>query len=312
MQRYSNYQVNMINKLTTTGIILVLLVNNIHGQGCSDAGFCSISALKPMAEKDSFATKNQIKFGFSYGVAENSIIAAGLYMEYKRQINRSFSADIRVSSLSLKGNGIATGALSDIFINGVYRTKKHLAFNLGFKTPIANGNRKENNLPLPMDYQPGLGTFDLIAGLNYRQKKINFSVGWQQPVSQNKNEFIAENYPAGSKLSAFQSSKNFERSGDVLTRVSYQLVNNNKINLSPGLLFLYHLKNDRYTDAQENKKVIEGSAGATLNITVHGNYLFNEKNGLHINIGAPVIVRKKRPDGLTRSFVANIEYSLRF
>ncbi len=302
----------MINKLTLTGFILILLVNNINGQGCSDAGFCSITALKPTAEKDSFITKNQIKFGFSYGIADNSITAAGLYTEYNRQINRSFSADIRLSALSLNGNGITTGAVSDIFINGVYRTKKHIAFNLGFKAPIANGNTKKDNLPLPMDYQPGLGTFDLITGISYRLKKINFSFGWQQPLSQNKNEFIAENYPAGSKLSNFLSSNNFERSGDLLTRVSYQLVNKNKINLSPGILFLYHLGNDRYTDELKNTKVIEGSSGATLNMTLHGNYLFNEKHALHINMGAPVIVREKRPDGLTRSFVVNIEYGLRF
>jgi hypothetical protein len=59
-------------------------------------------------------------------------------------------------------------------------------------------------------------------------------------------------------------------------------------------------------------KEIIGSQGLTLNGNTYIDYEFNSKNIIQLNLGMPVIVRDARPDGLTRSFIANLEYRIKF
>ena len=47
-------------------------------------------------------------------------------------------------------------------------------------------------------------------------------------------------------------------------------------------------------------------------IAAYLDYEINSKNIIQLNLGMPFIVRDIRPDGLTRSFIANIEYKIKF
>lgn len=163
-----------------------------------------------------------------------------------------------------------------------------------------------------MDYQSSLGTFDLIFGIGYEIKKIQFVAAIQQPLTQNDNQFIATNYPINSELRTFQSTNKFERSGDVLLRVSYPININSKLKLTPSILPIYHLANDKYMDEFNVKQEIKGSQGLTLNGNTYIDYEINSKNIIQLNLGMPFIVRDSRPDGLTRNFIANIEYRVKF
>jgi len=163
-----------------------------------------------------------------------------------------------------------------------------------------------------MDYQASLGTFDLIFGIGYEIEKIQIVAAIQQPLTQNDNEFIATNYPINSKLRTFQSTNKFERSGDVLLRASYPINLNSKIKLTPSVLPIYHLTNDKYTDEFNIQKEINNSQGITLNGNVYMDYEISSKSIFQLNAGMPFIVRDARPDGLTRGFVANFEYRMKF
>ena len=75
---------------------------------------------------------------------------------------------------------------------------------------------------------------------------------------------------------------------------------------------IYHLINDKYTDEFNVEQEITGSQGLTLNGNIYLDYEINRKNKIQINMGMPFIVRDSRPDGLTRSFIANLEYRIKF
>lgn len=75
---------------------------------------------------------------------------------------------------------------------------------------------------------------------------------------------------------------------------------------------IYHLTKDKYTNEFNIKKEIIGSQGLTLNGNAYIDYEFNSKNIIQLNLGIPFIVRDARPDGLTRSFIANLEYRIKF
>lgn len=292
--------------------LFIFITSFTFSQGCSDAGFCTLDSFKPIGNDSIKTTDNQVKFGFFFGGADNSISVYGNYLEYNRRLNDKFGIDLKVTTLGQSGNDIKVFGVSDIFVNGNYKVNKKLKFTLGTKIPLTDANKKENNIPLPMDYQASLGTFDLIFGLGYEIKKIQFVAATQIPLTQNDNQFLASDYPVTSELFSFQSTNNFKRSSDVLLRVSYPFSLSEKINLTPSLLPIYHLANDKYTDEFNVKREIVGSEGLTLNGNLYLDYKINNQNFLQFNVGVPFVVRDSRPDGLTRSFIANIEYHFNF
>ena len=126
------------------------------------------------------------------------------------------------------------------------------------------------------------------------------------------NGFLSEDYPQDSKLRKFQSTNKFKRSGDVMLRVSRQVELNDKLIFTPSILPIYHISNDKYTSPIGLESEIEGSNGLTLNGNIYFDYNLSSTNAVQLNFGAPLVVRDIRPDGLTRSFIVNFEYSVKF
>ncbi|WP_029295416.1 hypothetical protein [Chryseobacterium hispalense] len=293
--------------------LMIFPLGFLHAQGCSDAGFCTVNSLKPHNAADSaHIKKNELKAGFSFGKADNSISVYGQYLEYNRQISSKFGISAKATSIAQTGNGISVFGLSDIYLNSNYRLNRNLTFTLGAKIPLTNGNRADNGNILPMDYQSSLGTFDLIAGVGYQIKKLQLVAALQQPLTQNENQFNAKNQAANSVLAGFQSTKDFKRSGDVLLRASYPIKITEKLQFTPSLLNIYHLSKDKFTNAAGLQQEIDGSEGLTINGNVFLDYTLNKTNALQLNVGVPFLVRDTRPDGLTRSFITNLEYSFKF
>ena len=290
----------------------LLFSNNLYAQGCSDAGVCTVHSFKPNGLDDIGQQVNQFRVGASYGGADNSIAVFGAYLEYNRQLNEKFGLDARLTSLSQSGNDISAFGLSDLIVNSNYRINNKATFTLGVKIPLSDANRKEEGRALPMDYQSSLGTFDLLVGFGYKINRLHLVAALQQPLTQNNNEFFAEDYPLGSPLRDFQSTNNYKRSGDILLRASYPIFLGQKFKLTPSLLPIYHLANDKYTNMEGIELEIEGSQGLTLNWNLYLDYDIDQKQALQFSAGSPFIVRDVRPDGLTRSFVASLEYRIRF
>lgn len=292
--------------------VFLLTTNYSKAQGCSDAGFCTINSIKPNSTDSIQVLKNQFKIGSSYGKADNSISIFGSYLEYNRALNEKFGLDAKLTTLAQNGNEIATFGFSDIYLNTNYKVSEKIKLTLGTKIPLSNSNKTSENLPLPMDYQASLGTFDLIFGVGYTLHKTQLVFAVQQPLTENKNQFLASHYPINSKLTAFQSTNKFQRGGDVLFRVSHPVDLSSKIKFTPSLLPIYHLANDKYTDEFNNKLEITGSQGLTLNGNIYLDFYINHKSSIQFNFGMPFIVRETRPDGLTRSFIMNLEYKINF
>ena len=284
----------------------------LYSQGCSDAGFCTLDSFKPQGDDTSKVFHNQFKIGAFFGSADNNIAVFGNYLEYQRKLSKKISLDAKLTTLAQNGNGISVFGLSDFFLNANYSTNQKIKFSLGLKLPLSTANSSLNQLPLPMDYQASLGTVDLIIGVGYEYKKFQFVAALQQPITQNNNAFLASAYPENNALSRFQSTRNFTRAGDVLLRVSYPFKMSPKFKLTPSILPIYHLTNDQYTDEFNVARTIEKSQGLTLNGNLYFDYRLNANQILQLNLGIPFVVRESRPDGITRSFIANLEYRIGF
>lgn len=298
--------------LFLTIIFATLSINFTYSQGCSDAGVCTINSLKPADENSDDIQKNALKVGAFVGSADHSILVYGSYLEYNRVFNDRFGAALKLTSMGQNGNDIGVFGISDVFVNANYRVAEKLQFTLGAKVPLSDASKTHNNLALPMHYQASLGTLDLIIGVGYSIEKLQIVAALQQPLTQNNNQFLANSYPTNSALRNIESTNKYIRRADVLLRVSYPFALGDKFMLTPSLLPIYHLSEDKYTNEEGVEKKIEGSQGLTFNGNIYLDYNINSTNKLQFSIGAPFFARESRPDGLTRGFVANLEYRIAF
>lgn len=301
-----------MQKLVLTLLSTLALTLTLNGQGCSDAGFCTVGPLKnPDSDTAQKTTFNQLKIGLSAGRADYSINTIASFLEYNRQFGKYWSASTKLTQLAQSGNGIAVNGLSDVFLTGTYNPRK-FAYTLGVKVPLTDGNRLYEGKPLPLDYQASLGTLDLIAGISRKWGNFRLTAAIQQPLLQNNNRFFPMAFDSASILSGIPATNGFERKGDVLLRATYDIALGKHWKLTPGLLPIVHLGEDSYLDAYGSRETIAGSSGLTLNGTLFVQYSLSEHHKLEASFGTPFIARTARPDGLTRKYVFGIEYRFSF
>ena len=297
-------------------LILLFLIgclgNYLQGQGCSDAGACSIKSFRPQIQSKTENKPNRLTIGLSAGAADHSIFVFGYQFGYSRQLGRMWSFDTRIAFLMQNGNDIYASGPGDIFANINFLPSSRLSFTAGIKIPLTQGDAIYALKPLPMDYQSSLGTLDLITGISYKADSWQLVLAYQQPLIQNENKFIPFVWEVDSPLHEFQQTYGYQRKGDILMRFSYPLRLHDNLSFIPGLLPIYHLNEDEYLDTNNSYQAIEGSAGLTVNATLFFEYKLGEKSMFGLHLGFPLLVREVRPDGLTRSFVLGTEFNLAF
>lgn len=292
-------------------LFFLFIANATFGQGCSDAGICSIDHAFQSSEKE---FKNTIEVAAIFGAGEADVTYISPYVSYARKFSDHFSLSSKVTFSSATGSFGTRAAFGDAFLVGNYTFKeknnKQWSTVFGIKIPFTSSNLKINNFSIPLDYQSSLGTFDLLLGTNLKYKKWDFNAALQIPVfNNNKNSYFAEY----SGTTDFPSTNLFERKSDALVRATYSIkTNNKKFTFKPNVLFIYHLGEDSYENIFGNRETIKGSDGLTINGNLITNYAINSQNSIELSLATPFQVRDIRPDGLTRKYVIGIQYKYNF
>jgi hypothetical protein len=306
-----------MKKIILVMALFIFLEGRSFSQGCSDAGVCTIHSIKNNTGTGDDDKDNEISVGFAFGKGERDISYYTPYFEYTRSLTSRTSLTAKASFAFISGELANTSGLSDLFVsvNHAFDTKGkwQKSFIAGLKVPLDRSDIIKDGKHLPMPYQTSLGTTDLVLGINYIRNAFGITLAVQQPLrSINGNNFLPENYPANSLAQKYLPTNEFSRKGDALLRFSYNYNLAEKLSVRPSLLGIYHLANDTYLDVNKIRMNIPNSNGLTLNGNLFLDYTFNNRNSLELSVGAPFIIREKRPDGLTRSVVASIEYRFSF
>ena len=250
-------------------------------QGCSDAGACTMHDLKISNEADTSMVKmNLFSTGIVFGESQYAVLVFTPFMEYTRYFGKAVSVTARFIAGIRSGELGTTAGPSDLMVSTSYAPITPLKIMAGIKVPLNDANLSQGGKSLPMNYQVSLGSWDLILGLSYSLKRFAFSAGYQQPLSGNNNQFLAESYPANSPESKYYSTNQYLRSADLLVRAAYTPVMRKKVSLVTSLLPIYHLRDDRYSDSTGYSVKIAGSQGLTLNISVILQYRFGKNQWL--------------------------------
>ncbi|RYY58044.1 MAG: hypothetical protein EOO09_00290 [Chitinophagaceae bacterium] len=297
----------LVSILTITGKLC-------FGQGCSDAGFCSLGALKEVNQDST--SKHILDIGSNIGFGEQNTFTFNPYLQYNYEAGNHFSFQAKVTATFADGFLGRIFEVGDIYGLATYAVNKHSlnSFRVlaGVKIPLTSANSKNaEGKPLPLDYQSSIGTYDIITGVNYIvRQKLELAAGLQLPVVQiNKNSFFPEEY-GDPRAKEFPPTNNFRRKPDLLLRAGYYVKLSPSVNIKPNLLAIYHTGDDTYQNRFGNRTSIDGSAGLTVNAGIIATKRFNTGNRLEFLAAATFIAREVRADGLTRTAAFTLQYSI--
>ncbi len=297
-------------------------------QGCSDAGFCTMGAMKPDQpyNKKVPIKLRSIEVSFYRGKTTLSpvVYVATLDANFSLFDDRT-SIQVKVPYQAVKGNMGDTGGLGDISLcltRNIYSSEKFdVNISIGGKIPSNNSDLTSEKaefagLALPMYYQTSLGTYDAIAGVSFITRKWLFATGIQHPFNQNGNQYSFQEwvgiYPDQEYLEENPNALDLRRGTDVMLRAERNF-RYARFNFSLGVLPIFRVTNDEITDFNTGERVKpEGAKGMALTVIGTAGYNFNVKMGLKLLIGYKIVDREVNPDGLTRDSVASLSYFYRF
>lgn len=311
-----------MKKIYSAAILLsaFFAYNTANAQGCSDAGFCTIGALNPQIIADTLGDERYLKNNFhlspTFALGEQGVNILHYTPELNIIVVKGLMWQAKMPYVYAWGNLGSNYGIGDVSTSLTYthffKKTTSLAVTLGSKIPTHDAGTCENGRPLPMPYQRSLGTYDGIIGVKFMYKTWNFSAGYQMVLAnKNDNGFLASRWTGDEDAQQYFVSNQLNRGDDMLLRAE-KIFMVKKLNLSAGLLGIYRLNKDKYTDASGTETELAGSSGLTVNITGSATYVFTPKSSLGMNFGFPVLVRETRADGLTRSMVVSIVYQINF
>lgn len=294
-------------------------------QGCSDAGFCTMGALKP---DQPFNKKMQLKLrsmevSFYRGTTTTTPVIYVATADLNFGLTQRSSIQLKLPYLAVRsGNLGATEGITDLslcYTRSVFTSEKFdINFSVGTKIPTNQADKTSDlfpGKPLPMYYQTSLGTYDFITGISLINRQWLLATGIQVPVIHiNNNQFDWSDYPEypdQNYIQTYSQSNQLKRGVDVMFRVerNFRFA---RFNFSAGLLPIYRITNDRIEDNQGVEIKPEGARGLALSGIVTGGYNFNVKSGVKLLFGKKIVQREKNPDGLTRVVVMTVSYYYRF
>ena len=289
-------------------IILLLMpgIRSAYSQGCSDAGFCTIGALGLGQNRDG---NNTISLMLPTGRGDDGVLVISPGIQYDRSVSQVFSIQGKLTFNYASGNLASIGGLGDVYLSGIFKLNREHLLNIsttfGVKIPLDDGGINVDDGPLPMQYQSSMGTFDLLTLITFTYLEWSGSAGLQIPLSgENNNGFLQRLWTDPAALN-YPNTNEFDRSSDVLIKISRNFTPSEEIYWDLGLLLIYHTADDTYSDSQLNDNPIEiiGSQGVTLNVTAGLHWNTSDKIQVGFIAGMPLVVREVRPDGLTRSWL---------
>lgn len=308
-------------------LLIFLLNDNIFSQGCSDAGFCTMGAMKP---DQHFNKKINLKLrsmemGFYRGDTRLTPIIYSATADLNFSLNSKNTFQVKLPYQWVVGQLGKTKGLGDVSLcftrNLLNKEALNINFSLGAKIPTNRSNKStEDNFPLPMYYQTSLGTYDAIAGLSIINRKWLFATGIQIPFNENGNKFLWGAWASSGEdltyIKEYSRANELKRGIDVMLRVERNF-RFSRLNFSVGMLPIYRITHDEISlknsgSGQFERVKPNGTTGLALSAIATAGYSFSVRNGVKVLVGRRITNRLENPDGLTREFVSTITYFYRF
>ncbi len=306
-----------------------------YSQGCSDAGFCTMGAMRPSqiyTKKINFKLRS-IEVSYYQGATNLTPTIKAATVDFNFGINDLTSMQIKLPYLWVKGSMGKTSNLGDIsfsFTRNVKTTDTyHINITAGGKIPTNKSDLQTDNTEfttdnlqhtLPMYYQTSLGSYDFVAGAAYISQKWMFATGLQMALTANSNDFSYSdwaNYPDQNYIQSYSLANKLKRGTDIMFRAE-RAFHFSKVDIRLGLLPIFRISKDRIIDTDPTSQnfdqyiKLQKTTGLALSALFNAAYHFNTMNSVKFMYGYKIVDREVNPDGLTRDNVLTLAYVARF
>jgi hypothetical protein len=300
--------------------------SNAFTQGCSDAGFCTMGAMKPDQpfNKKIKVTLRSMELSFYRGTTSLTPIIHVVTADMNFGLNSRTSFQVKLPYQFITGRLANTAGVGDISLcftkNLLSREKYDVNLSLGTKIPTNGSDKSIEGRPLPMYYQTSLGTYDAIGGISLITRQWLFATGIQVPLNENQNQFVWNkwgDHPEKAYADRYNQAKNLKRGTDIMFRVERNF-RFSRFNASVGMLPIYRINKDEITrsgtevGSAETRIKNPVAKGLALSAIATVGYNFNVRTGIKALVGHKLVQRDFNPDGLTRELVTSISYVYRF
>lgn len=306
-------------RIIAVAVLSVLMAPRVQAQGCSDAGVCTIGTVQAGFHADDSEYYDdrspqplRIQVQSVFGAGENGVTI----LQVVPEASWTIASPITTGTLAVKASlpyVYATGVLKGLSTShsgigdAMISVSNTMAVNASTEIGVTVGTRLPTGStdasstsgtaagsPLPMPYQTGLGTTDLLLGASVSMDAWAVALGYQHVLQNgNSNAYVDDG-------EGYFTSKDLVRGNDAVARLTYTL-SAWDVSITPSLLAIYRLQADRVEGAE-----VAGSRGLTLNAAIAGRYMLSRSVDLRVDLAMPLIIRDVRPDGLTRAFVAAV------
>jgi hypothetical protein len=290
-------------------------------QGCSDAGFCTMGAMKPNQRLSARNVRlRSIEFTEYFAHQEdlqvkflNHILDVNFGVGDKTTLQAKFTY-AQVFGVLANTNGLGDVSLS---ASRMLAHREHWQLNttLGAKLPTNAANKSVEGRPLPMYYQTSLGTVDAVAGLSFVTKYLLLATVIQHPFNEVNNSFTWAAWKTDDKTldaNHYPISNGLIRGTDVMFRAEANM-GYHRFNMSLGFLLINRLKKDQIVSPTTKQRVDVAGSDGNANTVLGGlSYQLNAKSNLKLVWGHRVAKRATNPDGLSRDNVWTVTYQCRF
>jgi hypothetical protein len=296
---------------------LFLSFQSLFSQGSGDTNISLYGNIAPQFEREEnyfiISSHTRIDQG------KNGVFSIAPYVCLSTDVNDQLDFQLWITSKHASGDLTSGFALGDISFIGAYHfsesyTDQTIDFGLISSITGGKGLKKASNSTYttfqtyPMEYQSTLGTIDIFVGYTLKTDKINFSAGYQMPItSKNQNNFFPKYFELGDFNENYPPSNEMKRSANFYSRAGYFIVNESDFLVNVGATAFYKLKNDQFYDANKNGynvgyNEVDGTKGLALNGVVQLNYKIYNELEVSLYAGLPLVDRKVYIDGLKRDF----------
>jgi len=257
---------------------------------CTDGGICQLGGhLLEDEAGEMFNISTNFKYGYSGkedDVKYYSFIVDGYYNVLdKSSIQLMIPYNIQSGPL-----GDVSG-IGDIIVSwnqGLY-TDGSSSLNALVGIKLATGDDIKDSLP--QVYQSGLGTNDLLLGVNYTYERFLIGAGYQLYGGRNNDTY------------------QLKKGNDLLLRASYQF-SFDDFSIIPQLLYIQPLAESSILDSTSTNGDtyidVEDSNQPQLNFLASLKYRLNHNFALMGDFAIPFIKRKVNLDGLQRAITASL------
>jgi len=296
-------------------LIFFIFSEKSFAQGCSDAGFCTMGAMRPNQEFGKTLSFFPNSFQATWSVEQPipEMLVNSIETELIWAVSPKSYLQFKLPYVFIQGNLGSVSGVGDISLSYTRVIKLSLqnsvGFTIGTKIPTGSTNLQVENRPLHMFYQTGLGTYDLVLGASWLNRDWLFSAALQHPFNANQNQF-EQSLLSNEENVGYTTSRGYFRGTDLMFRVerSFRF---SRFSLHTGVLPIYRINNDRVQNEENIWEEVEGSNGFTVSWVSGFNYNLNAKTSFRL-LYMQRLKRREAHPGQSKEYLFSMTLATKF